>query len=253
MGRSLRTHYSDRTVGKAPKANQLSQKVAQVVRERILEWHYPPGHHLGERELCDEFSASRIPVREALNTLAEQGLVERVPNQGCYVKQPDLRAVHELYDLRLALELFLVERLARTGLPAEWAKAQRAHWEPLLRIRADAPVRSAELIQADESFHLGLARALDNTPITKALSDLYERVRFVRMTVVTTPHRVQTTAGEHLEILDALERHDAESARRALWRNINEARNKVENALTQALAGAVWSRQAAGAHASAEA
>src|SRR5690606_8096834 len=63
----------------------LSGQILAELRERVLNWRYPPGHHLGEVALCAEFSASRIPVREALRALAEQGLVEKVPNQGCFV------------------------------------------------------------------------------------------------------------------------------------------------------------------------
>jgi DNA-binding GntR family transcriptional regulator len=209
-----------------------------TLRARILNWHYPPGRHLGEEMLCAEFSASRIPVREALRVLAEQGLVDKVPNQGCYVKQPDVDGVHHLYDYRLALELFVVERLAQTGPPAELEASLRAHWEPLLLIKAHAAVDGDVLVDADEEFHLGLARAVGNPYIVEALEDINERLRFMRLAVITTPHRVQTTAGGHLAVLDALVKKDAEAARRALWRNINHARNKVEIALAQALTNA---------------
>jgi DNA-binding GntR family transcriptional regulator len=221
---------------------QLSQRVTQAIRDRILNWEYPPGQHLGERVLCDEFGASRVPVREALNVLVEQGLVERVPNQGCYVRQPDLQGVHQLYDLRLALELYVVEALARGDTPRDVLDRERARWRPLLDPEAAAPVSRDELIAADEAFHTGLARALGNAYICEALLDLYERLRFVRQSVPTTPQRVQATADEHLKILDAIESRDVEGARQALMRNINEARNKVESALTRALAGSVWAR-----------
>lgn len=224
-------------VGSVPAviSGQLASQILRTLRERILNWHYPPGRHLGEQVLCDEFSASRIPVREALRALAEQGLVDQVPNQGCYVKQPDVEGIHQLYDFRLALELFVVERLALVGLTPEFVQRTRANWEPLLSIRADAPVDGAELVRADEAFHLGFARELRNTYIEEALEDINERLRFVRQVVITTPHRVQATAGEHLAVLDALVLRNAEAARKALRLNINAARNKVEIALAQAL------------------
>lgn len=174
-------------------------------------------------------------MREALRALAEQGLVDQVPNQGCYVKQPDVEGIHQLYDFRLALELFVVERLALVGLAPEFVQRTRENWEPLLSIRADAPVDGAELVRADEAFHLGFARELRNAYIEEALQDINERLRFVRQVVITTPHRVQATAGEHLAVLDALVLRNAEAARKALRLNINAARNKVEIALAQAL------------------
>lgn len=216
----------------------LGLQIQSKLRERILGWHYPPGHHLGEQELCDELEASRIPVREALRALAEQGLVDQIPNRGCFVKQPDVQNTHDLYDMRLALELFVVERLARSSLPADLLASERAYWEPLMQIRAAEPVEAQEFVAADERFHLSLARVLDNTYIVEALEDINERLRFVRLAVQTTPHRFQTTAGEHLMILDAIERKDAEAARRTVRRNISHSRNNVEIAIGRALTAA---------------
>lgn len=227
----------------APTRSHMGREIAAKVRERILNWYYPPGAHLGEQKLCAEFSASRIPVREALKTLTEQGLVDQVPNSGCYVKQPDVAALHQLYDFRLALELFVVERLAQSGPPAELVTAVKSYWEPLLHIRADAPVDGEELVRADEAFHLGLARAVDNAYVLEALEDINDRLRFVRRVVITTPHRMQDTAGEHLKILAALEKKDVEAARRALWQNVSHARNKVEIALARALTTAHQKRK----------
>ena len=129
----------------------------------------------------------------------------------------------------------MVGRLAETGPGAELEASVRATWEPLLLIRADEAVDGDVLVKADEEFHLGFARAVGNSYITEALEDINERLRFVRLVVITTPHRVQTTAGEHLAVLAALVRKDAEAARRALRQNINHAHNKVEIALANAL------------------
>ena len=214
---------------------RLAPQILQTLRDRILSWHYPPGQHLGEQILCDEFSASRIPVREALRALAEQGLVEQVPNLGCYVKQPDVEGVHHLYDFRIALELYVIERVVALGLPRELADRARAYWAPLLHIRADAAVDGREFVSADEAFHLGFARALGNPYIVEALEDINDRLRFVRQVVIATPHRLQATAGEHLAVVDAIEKRDSDAAKKALRQNINAARNKVEIALAQAL------------------
>jgi len=213
----------------------LGTQVTAKLRERILNWHYPPGHHLGEQTLCDEFAASRIPVREALRALAEQGLVDKVPNQGCFVKQPNVEETHQLFDMRLALELYVVESLAQRSLPADTFAAERAYWEPLLAVSANAETDGAELVHADERFHRSLATVLDNTPIQEALEELNARLRFVRLVVTTTPHRVAETAGEHLAILDALESKDAQAARKSLRQNLNHARNKVDLAIGRAL------------------
>lgn len=226
-------------------AAHLGAQILARLRERVLNWHYPPGHHLGEVGLCAEFSASRIPVREALRALAEQGLVRKVPNQGCFVLQPDVTETQELYDMRLALELFVVESLVVSHpVPAAWIAAQRAFWEPWLAVRADESIDRDLLVDGDTAFHLGLAEALGNTAIVGALRSINERLRFVRLAAITNPHRIQETAGEHLSVLDALARADVEAARRSLRQNINHSRNKVELAISRALMAAHDRRRA---------
>lgn len=221
------------------KSTNISVRILALLRQRILNWSYPPGHHLGEISLCNEFDASRIPVREALRALAEQGLVDKIPNQGCFVKQPDVDELTQVYDMRLALEMFVVQLLATQGLLSQdWLTEQRSYWEPLLSVKADDSVDSDEFVNWDTRFHLGLAQAVGNKPICAALRDINARLRFVRLAAITNPHRIQATAGEHLAILDAIEKQDPEGARRSLRQNINHSRNKVELAIARALMNA---------------
>lgn len=216
-----------------------------ILRGRVLNWFYPPGFHLGEFALCEEFSTSRMPVREALRALAEQGLVKKVPNQGCYVLQPDVRETHELYDMRLALETFVVEILASgKPMPAEWVAKQRAFWEPWLLVGADAAIDRDMLVDADTAFHMGMAEAIGNETICAALRSINERLRFVRLAAITNPHRIQETAGEHLAVLDAIAKADGVAARRSLRQNINHSRNKAELAISRALIAAHDRRRA---------
>jgi DNA-binding GntR family transcriptional regulator len=218
--------------------NNLGLQIQQKLRERILHWHYPPGHHLGEQELCDELSASRIPVREALRALAEQGLVDQIPNRGCFVQQPDAERINQLYEFRLALELFVVDTLAPRGLPPELVARQRSYWEPLQHITPREAIDGTALVRADEAFHLELAQTLGNPYIIDSLKDTNDRLRFVRLVVTTTPNRIRTTASEHLKILLALARKDGEKARHFLRQNLQHARNKVETAIARALTAA---------------
>lgn len=225
--------------------HQLGHRILLELRRRILSWHYLPGHHLSEQDLGLEFEASRVPVREALRALTEQGLVEKVPNQGCFVRQPDAQAAHDLYDLRLALELFIAERLARAGIPEALTVHLIATWEPLLKVRADAPADGDALVRMDEEFHLSLARALGNPYIVSSLQDINDRLRFVRLVVVTTPHRIQTTAGEHLAIIQAIVDRDPEAARKSMRQNLQHARNRIEIAIARAMSQAQRPQQPA--------
>lgn len=215
--------------------SQMGTELLETLRGRILNWYYPPGAHLGEQAICDEFASSRIPVREALRALAAQGLVELVPNSGCFVKQPDAIGLQQLYEHRLALELFVMDRLAHRGIPPELSMRLRLVWEPLTRSETHATIDDDALIEADEAFHLSLARAIENPHILGALEEINIRLRFVRRVVLTTPTRMQQSAEDHLRILAALETKEADGARQALSQHINYALSKVEPALAAVL------------------
>lgn len=213
-----------------------SAEIYQTLKQRIIHWEYAPGHRLTEELLCQEFGVSRIPVREALQLLEEQQLVDRTPHRGCAVKQLDLDEIHELYDVRLALESYVVEQLATAGMPAgQWTEL--AHkWRSLGELQLWSAVDSEVLAHEDERFHLTLARATGNRMLSDLVHSLNERLFFVRLADITTSERLQATSTQHLEILTAIQRGDAAGAVAAMRANIAFGRGNVESVLREVLA-----------------
>ena len=84
--------------------------VGDEIRARIFDGTFQPGTRLVERELAEAFSVSRLPVREALRTLQNDGLVEHLPSRGIVVGTLDRRQVSELFDIRQALEVLAVRQ-----------------------------------------------------------------------------------------------------------------------------------------------
>jgi DNA-binding GntR family transcriptional regulator len=215
----------------------LSDEIFATLKARIIRWEYPPTHRLTEENLCNEFGVSRIPVREALRMLVENNLVDRVPHRGCTVKQPNLTEIDELYEVRLALESYVAERLATAGLSPKVTASLSQSWRTLTQ--GDFAALDGEfLAREDTAFHEGLAAALGNSALLGQLHMVNERLLFARMTDITTPERLAGTCRQHLAILDAIARGDAPAARAAMQANINFGRNNVESALKDALARA---------------
>ena len=221
---------------KTQKKSNLSSPVYSELKQRIIRWQYPPGYRFTEERLCNEFGMSRSPVREALRMLVENGLVEKVPHRGYSVKQPDLDEVRDLYDVRLALESFTAEHLAVKGLPQADLDRLRHAWNGLLsqlpQIDADNAARE------DEVFHETLAQATGNRALRDLLSTVDERLRFVRLTDITTVERLRATCQQHLKILDCIAAKNVAGAREAMRENIEHGRQNVEAAFKEALAGA---------------
>src|SRR5689334_5025020 len=81
-----------------------SDAVASALRDAILRGALPGGAHLRQEELATRMGVSRLPVREALRQLHGEGLVTLAPNRGAEVVALAPDEVHEIYDIRIALE-----------------------------------------------------------------------------------------------------------------------------------------------------
>ncbi len=221
-------------------SGNLSESICAKLSERILRWDYLPGHRLTEEALCAEFAVSRSPVREALNALVENGLVEKRPRVGYHVKLLDFEEIDELYEVRLALEEYVVARLCLQGMDTKRIDELITYWNDLQR---RLPNTAALVPASDEKFHETLASFARNGALSKAIKDIDRRIHFVRLADITSPERVKSTCSEHLELLAAIRDKDSARALDALRRNIDGGRSSVEIAIKEALARAYRKRE----------
>ncbi len=220
----------------APTSPSLSGSIVATLKERVISWQYPPEHRLTEEALCREFSVSRSPVREALRVLATNGLVKRMANRGYAVRQVNLREIEEIYEVRLALELYAVETLADRGAPPSALAALRQTWESLRR--APESPKGEDLAELDANFHESLIALIGNGTLIKELRAINERLFVFRMIDFGKANRVESTCVQHLNLLERIAAKDANGARAAIRMNIEDGRNIVHAAFKDALARA---------------
>jgi DNA-binding GntR family transcriptional regulator len=221
-------------------SGNLSESISEKLSERILRWDYLPGHRLTEEGLCAEFSVSRSPVREALSTLVENGLVEKRPKVGYHVRLLDFEEIDELYEVRLALEEFVIRRLCLQGMESRRVEELMKYWSEL---RDGLPAKASLVPAADERFHETLASLAGNGALVRMLKDIDRRIHFVRLADITSLDRVRSTCAEHIELLEAIHGKGADAALDALRRNIEGGRSSVERAIKEALAHAYRRRE----------
>jgi DNA-binding GntR family transcriptional regulator len=217
------------------KSSAYSASLIATLKERIITWQYPPEHRLTEDRLCREFGVSRSPVREALRVLAANSFVRRTDNGGYAVRQVKVKEIEEMYEVRLALELYAVEALATHGAPGDKLTTMAKTWKAVRR----QPKRNVEELAAlDACFHEELASLLGNATLMRQLEAINERLHLFRTIDFAKTNRVSQTCAQHLAILDRIAARDATGAREAMRRNIEEGRNIVGNSIKEALARA---------------
>jgi DNA-binding GntR family transcriptional regulator len=212
--------------------HNLSREVSDSLSERILSLAYPPGHRLTEEALCAEFKVSRSPVREALGMLVENGLIDKKARHGYSVRRLDLQEINDLYDVRLVLELAVIERVCEKGMQPQEVARLEEYWRGL---HDQLPCMAEHLAESDEEFHEILADAAGNRTLRQMLDYVDKRIHFVRLADITNPDRLRTTCLDHLAILRAVRERNPALGAEAVRRNIEWGRGNVEAALKDAL------------------
>ena len=137
----------------------LRQRVANVIRDAILDGTLLPGSPLVEKAIAADLEISRAPVREAIRTLSKEGLVESVPYKGSYVRRMAARDVEEVYSMRGLLERYAVRSALTADAPPVLTPLDAACAD------MDAAAASGDLralTAADERFHQALIALADH-------------------------------------------------------------------------------------------
>lgn len=182
----------------------------EMIRRRILDNTYPPGHRALESALADELGISRTPVREALVRLANEGLVEVIPRHGMRVLPVLPVDMSEIYVVLTALESAAAEILAqRRPTAAELKPLEDATRDMTRALKADDLDAWA---RADERFHQGLVELAGNKTLMDAVQRVGDRVHRARMfTLRLRPKPIRSTQ-EHTALLDRIRAGDAAGA-----------------------------------------
>jgi DNA-binding GntR family transcriptional regulator len=212
----------------AADARSLSDQAYYRIRELIVTLELAPGSPVSERELMERLGLGRTPIREALQALARERLVEVYPRRGMFVSRVDVRDLAGLSEVRLTLE----PRAAR--LAAERAtEADRARLTVLLKelehVR-DKPDERA-LIDLDQRIHRHIYDCTHNPFLAATLNEYYVltlRIWFLALDRVT---RLEDAVREHRELLRAIRAGNAERAEEAMRRHVNGFENAIRRVL----------------------
>ena len=205
------------------KAQANSELYAEIL-QKIVTGEFKPGRKLVEDELAQLFNVSRTPVREVLFKLEEVGLVERVPNQGARVAAFTPDDVEEIYDVRKALECLSV-RSAVANIKLNDLLEIEQGLNELNSLKPPAKLkRHAEI---DMQLHGLIISRSSNRRLIAYLGKLSLLIHSFRLFGSKSEHHLRATIEEHLGIVRALMRRDAEVAERLLGEHIDAAKRRI--------------------------
>lgn len=186
----------------------LASVVSRNIREAILDGRLKPGDRIRQEDIARRLGTSRIPVREALRQLENEGLVSLVPHSGARVAVMDYEGFSELYRLRE-----VVEPMAISESASRLTDAQLEHLRELMSIVEQTPDDPLQWLRADRQFHL---ESYSAAPLPKVLSMIEgfwnQTQQYRRAYLYTVQSHMEIVNAEHRLILEALQRRDPQDA-----------------------------------------
>lgn len=200
------------------------------IREAILRGTLPPGTRIDQNQLAADLNTSLIPVREALKSLASEGLVQIIPRRGAFVADFSLNDLENLYEARMMFE----GQVAAKAVPL----LKDSEIEDLRALSVE--MRSAlaignydDFTRLNRRFHYIIYGAANNHHLTDMLSslwDLAERYRY-RYQYIVDEH--DTVNADHQEIVEACAARDAARLRVAIDNHILRTLNGMRQLAEQ--------------------
>ena len=198
-------------------ANSKNYKlqVYQILKEKILSNEFGPNQYLEEKKLCEMMGVSRTPIREAINLLAQENLVQVIPNKGIFVTDISIQSVRELFDARGMIE----QRVLQRALP-------NLDFDKILEFKQrtlDALEQSdyTALHWMDYEFHNYINSCCRNSYMIQIMRNISDQFQRVRTQDFYSKERTENGAHEHLQLIELIIKGEREQAVELLRKHIN--------------------------------
>jgi len=215
-------------VHRTPLPRTAEAFAASELRAAIVRGDLVPGAKIRQEATARELGVSLIPIREALKTLAGEGLVTYHPQRGYFVTELPKDAIAQIYAVRSLLEAE-TERTAMPLIDERETTAMRSHLRTQERAAEDHD--AVEMISANRRFHFTIFERCENPWLVRFVTQLWDAVdpyrvlSYRRMWLASDERLVPAEIlSEHEGIIAALERHKPERALRLLEQHRKRSR-----------------------------
>jgi DNA-binding GntR family transcriptional regulator len=201
-----------------PNSEGEVERVYRLLKSWILDCTLKPGDFLSEIALARDCNTSRTPIREACGLLSQEGWVHRIRHKGYLIPLISVRDIVEIYEYRRILECFTTARVAADASPPEIENLRQ-----IIAIEDQMGAEMADVLRANEQFHLALARLARNQRVYDQLKLTLEYVH--RLDILSTQR--ESTRVSHREIMRAIESGDQDHASKAMEAHVAAARDRM--------------------------
>jgi DNA-binding GntR family transcriptional regulator len=201
-----------------PRAS-LRQQVYEIVLRAIINGDFKPGYQIRDVDIAESLGVSRTPVREALQRLVDEGLVETTPGAATRVAPIDVGDVRNIYPIVGALHALALRLASERIGPAELDALANANATFAAAVHES---RITAALAADDAFHAVILDAAANPELRRTLDRLMPHIRRVQLTQFSSESS-RHSIRQHAEIVAACREHRFDDAAQTLeenWGNI---------------------------------
>lgn len=206
-------------------SSSLTDEIIEIVRDRILKGDYKIGEKIKENQIATELKVSRTPIREAFKQLESEGLIDYIPNRGCFAKGFTRQDIEDIYAVRKALEVLAVEwavnRITPEGL--QNLKDQSDLME-FYTVRKD----SKKVLEINTDFHDVIYHATGSRFMAQVLHSYKEYIEQTRKVIFYEQDNLEEIFAEHKAILDAMIARDVEGAKDAMAKHLDGSQRRAK-------------------------
>jgi DNA-binding GntR family transcriptional regulator len=202
-----------------------SRRVYLCLRRRIVEMKMLPGARVIERDIAEEFGTSRTPVHEAVQRLADEGLIEIVPRSGTFVARIPLDALEEANLVRHALETAIIEKAAERVGPEDAGRLRAILSDQEAAITAND---FGTFHRTDERFHALLAELSGYPGVWPIIQQAKTQMDRYRQLTLPLEGRMIGVLEEHRAVVDAIEARDPARAVAAMREHLDHVMPVLE-------------------------
>lgn len=211
-------------VKKASAQERSVEEIVEKVYAAILEHRLAPGTKLGEDRLATIFATSRARIREVLARLANERVVDLIPQRGAFVAKPTVEQASDVFEARRLIEPGIVRRLI-ARLDANSLTALRAHQRKEAEARRVDDKRA--IVRLSGEFHLLLAELAGNTTLVRSMREL-STVTCLIIFLYDAPTATSCRADEHAGIVAAIAARDSAKAEALMLHHLDDIERSLK-------------------------
>ncbi|MFD4819638.1 GntR family transcriptional regulator [Peribacillus butanolivorans] len=200
------------------KSVSIATEVFDQLKLKIINGELKNGERLVEMNLAKEMGVSRTPVREAVQRLEQEGLVEILPRKHCVVKGITFEAINEIVLIRSLLEP-TAARVAASKITDEQLLKLKSYLEQSEMYFQQG--RIEDLMKVHDLFHAEIIKASGLNRLINMLENLHDYIVHFRYSFLRRPHLVERSIKEHSEIYEALCSRDEDRVEKVFIKHLS--------------------------------